>query len=156
MGKSFVPLATRPEGRMAPGAKAGSNGVDKSAAADAAWLDVAIDSLHGSLRRRATREEMAPVAARMPIRMAASFKGGPRGGGGANDAEAVADSDFAVGAQIDQRDEIVALCHAGGDDSGKDVGADKAAKAGREANCAGCRQMPAEILRAECLRAKIR
>ena len=67
----------------------------------------------------------------------AGFKGRTRRGGRADDSATVADGDFAVGAEIDQRHQIVAVGDAGGDDSGQDVGSDKAAETMREANGAG-------------------
>ena len=81
---------------------------------------------------------------------------GPGGGGGADDAVAIADGDLAVGAEVDERGEIVAKRDARSDNAGENVGADKAADAAREADDAIGGQVPAEIAWGEALLAEMR
>ena len=131
-------------------AKADGDGVNKSAAADAAWLDVANDiCMYLFATERHVGNGTSGDAHAHPN--ASSFKSGPCGGRGANDAEAVTDSDFAVGSEVDQGHEMVTMRNAGSENSGEDVRANKPSQTGCKTNCAGCWQMPAEILRAECL-----
>ena len=64
---------------------------------------------------------------------------------------AVADGDFPVGAEIDERGEAGAVADPGGDDSGEDVGAYEAADAAGKTNRATGWQVPAEFVRSEAL-----
>ena len=68
----------------------------------------------------------------------------------------VTDSDFAVGAQIDQCNQIVPVGNSGCDDAGKNVGTDKAPKTTRETNGAGRGQRPAQLLWMESLYPEMR
>ena len=83
------------------------------------------------------------------------LEGRPGGGGSAEYPVPVAQGDLAVGAEIDQGSEPLAVAQAHGNDPCENIGADEAAQAGEESYAARGRQGPIELFGSEMLLAVI-
>jgi hypothetical protein len=121
--------------------KAGGDGIDQAAAADPSRfnlpehvaVELVIEDLNGA--------DCSGGGAH-PMTDAGAFEGGTRGSGSAQDMVAIAQDDFAVGAEIDESNQPFTFVELGGEDSREQIAADKPSQGGQEPDSCIAGQFP--------------